>query len=431
MATTTQTSSHAQAFVLWALDQLGLEVSQSGGVCRVSMPENFEGPLAEEAVWVFTFDPELKENSPDGKLQLASLPCPFLEKLVASLCQQDQAISTHPAKQPESVHELTNRLFTAYTVDGGNVHLGGCAFENRPFLRLSYFRSADDEPNCFAHAYFDSEGVPVEQAQVVELGLDQLEVCHDELPKLSEADLHMLVKRARAACQEELPEDQPLVARTLVWCKYAIGKLMFTIGDAERELNFSGWARTLLPPPVRIENENIQSYHLAATDDGKIVPIEEIEVCSESGRRTVRSQMVQCSVSGKWMLSEFAQTCPVSGKPVAPKHLVECSTCHQQVSTKAMSGSTCRACRAMKSVSRDDPRMARLLGEHPGLDRCRSWKLSESASVYITTASLGLLKLILLVVDKETLEPRRIATGNRFLGGWTDLEPALAEEVLR
>jgi hypothetical protein len=131
------------------------------------------------------------------------------------------------------------------------------------------------------------------------------------------------------------------------------------------------------------------------------------------------------------MLPDFSRNCPVTGEPVVTSHLKECPTCRQQVSSVAMAGSTCRACRGLKSVSKDDPRMARLLGEHPGLDHFRNWKLAESTEVYIATAASGLLKQILLVVDRETLQPSRIASGNRFLGGWTDLEPAQAEEILR
>ena len=48
-----------------------------------------------------------------------------------------------PAAQPQGVHELSQRLFDTYTVDQGNVHLGGCTLDDRPLLRLTFLEQEE------------------------------------------------------------------------------------------------------------------------------------------------------------------------------------------------------------------------------------------------------------------------------------------------
>jgi hypothetical protein len=84
----------------------------------------------------------------------------------------------------------------------------------------------------------------------------------------------------------------------------------------------------------------------------------------------------------------------------------------------------------MKSVKKADPRMARVLHEHPALDRWRHWRISETSRVYVLVAR-GLLRRLLIVVDKETLELRHLATGSRLSGGWTIVEPDQYAYALR
>jgi hypothetical protein len=55
--------------------------------------------------------------------------------------------------------------------------------------------------------------------------------------------------------------------------------------------------------------------------------------------------------------------------------------------------------------------------------------MSETASVYIAVAA-RLLRRILMVVDKESLGIRRLATGSRPGSGWSVLEPADYSAVL-
>jgi hypothetical protein len=73
--------------------------------------------------------------------------------------------------------------------------------------------------------------------------------------------------------------------------------------------------------------------------------------------------------------------------------------------------------------------MARILGEYPKLDRWKFWRLAESQSVYVMIAA-SLVKQMLLVVDKQTLEVLRAASGGRFSRRWTDADEPQRSEWL-
>ncbi len=95
-----------------------------------------------------------------------------------------------------------------------------------------------------------------------------------------------------------------------------------------------------------------------------------------------------------------------------------------------MAGGACEACRGLAKVSKDDPRLVWIITEHPGLDRWNRWQLAETRASYIAQAS-GLWKRLLIVVDKETLAARRLATSDRMSKTWTDATGALASELLK
>ena len=90
----------------------------------------------------------------------------------------------------------------------------------------------------------------------------------------------------------------------------------------------------------------------------------------------------------------------------------------------------CAACRGLKKVSKDEPRLAWILGEHAGLDRWNHWQLAETATVYIVQAS-GLLKRLLAVVEKETLAVQRLATAPRLTSTWVDVPETERAELLK
>jgi len=343
-----------------------------------------------------------------------------------SLSSASRVIHVAPADQPTGVHQITERLFPAYTVEGGSVRLAGCLLEDRVFVRLE-FRQGDRSVEVIV----DDRGEQVDPQFVDTLGMTET-IRLETPPELMGPDIRRLVEAGTRLVEEQFAEgDQPiLVATTVVWCKFAEGKLRFTIAEQGTELPFAGWARLLEPPPFVCPYTGRRTFHLAATDDGRIAAADRIEVCSETGRRVLADDLVTCSVTGRRALPESMATCPVSEEYVLGEAMVACGTCRQLVSPKVVERNECAACRRLESVGKADPRMARLLDEHPLLDRWRRWRISETATSYLLTAS-GWLRQLLVVVDKDSLELKLLATGNRFFAGWNVVEPSQYEYVLR
>ena len=139
--------------------------------------------------------------------------------------------------------------------------------------------------------------------------------------------------------------------------------------------------------------------------------------------------MQPSSASGQLALPDSLVRCPVSGEQVLETELVVCPMCGESVAPAGMRGNRCRACRRLANVSKADPRMARALGEYPGLDHWRRWKIAETERAYILLA-VGLVRQLLIVLDKESLEVLRAAEGHRLLGSWQELPEVEQQELL-
>ena len=71
-----------------------------------------------------------------------------------------------PVDKPTSVHEIAGRLFPAYTVANGMLHMAGCSLEDRLFVRLDFRR------NDFQTAiHVDREGNEVDDTLIDLLGM--------------------------------------------------------------------------------------------------------------------------------------------------------------------------------------------------------------------------------------------------------------------
>jgi hypothetical protein len=215
----------------------------------------------------------------------------------------------------------------------------------------------------------------------------------------------------------------------VLWCKYAQGRLCFTIGGSRVQLPFSGWAQTLQAPPFVCPATGARSYHIAATDDGRITVAIQIAACEITGKRVLNDELVTCAATGQRVLSERTENCPVTGEPVLRDVMEFCTCCGQQVNPAVLADGICQACREMAEVSKDDPRIARVLGEHPGLDSYRTWKLSETATTYVVCAG-GWIRQLLAVVDKQSLEVRHLARRHRLLNDWTPVPEPQWREIL-
>jgi hypothetical protein len=430
-------------FVPWALVTLKFSVATSDGdALKFDIPESRRGFFrgAKIAQLVYNDGGKSAENTPPlagddaeqpDDITLVLVDDQFLAWLIKQLSCAEKvpyAVSTLPAIR---VHEVSARLLEKYTVDDGTLHLSGCTLEDRPLLWQSWLVSDDSNQPRLVHRFTDAQGVVLTNDELEVLGVVSYQPPTGSLPRLGHEDVRAwsTVAQEHLASTEDAIPDRAAVVASLFWCQYAAGKIEFVIDGATAEVAFSGWARQLVAglvdsPPFHCPATGIQSHAIAATDDGQIAAREAIQVCAKSGRRVLVSELEECGQTGETVLSEFLVECPVSGQRILGSALARCSTCQQAVSPVCLENEVCEACRSLIPIRKDDPRMARVLGEYPLLDRWRNWRIGETSTSYVLVAA-AFIKRVLVVVNKENLEILRLATRNRFSSQWS--EPPLTE----
>lgn len=417
-------------FVRWALAQLELEVSETDGNLRLQLPETDQASFGKQTELTLTLsgsqDAGHESIEPEGR---------FGQWLLRRLQALGPAVPIRPLEQPTSVNDITQRLFAAYQVDGGRVHLGGCQLTDYPFLRLSFFAKGAGGTEV-RNVFVAHDGSSVSDQLARDLGLLSVEPIIKRPPRIDDPALQALIAAGRrVAVQASTSRDpnattiEPAVI-ALIWVKHASGQLQFTIDETTVTLPFSGWARLLEAQPYRSPQSGASSFHLAATDDGRIDVFDQIGTCEQSGRRVLLQELVTCCVTGHQVLEEFTETCPVSGKPCLTEQFATCASCQQRVSKLVLEGDSCLACRQQTKISKDDPRLVWILGEHSGLDRWNHWQLAETKTVYIAQAR-SWMKRLKLVVDKESLAVHYLATAGRFGNTWSPVAESAHSELLR
>lgn len=415
----------------WALAQLDLPLVSADGVERLPLPEADQTQFDGKAELRLALD---NDSSADD-CEPIDLDSRFGQWLLERLHQSGPAVPMRPAEQPSAVNDITERLFHAYAVDGGRIHIGGCQLSDYPFLRLSFVASRAGETEI-RHVFVAHDGSSLSDELVHDLGLDQVEPILSLPPRIDDTALAALVTAGRrVAAQSSTSRDPDAstiepVAIAVVWVKNASGQLQFTIGDTTVSHPFSGWTRLLQAKPYTSPKTGASSFHLAATDDGRIDCADQIAVCQQSGQRVLKQELVTCSVTGKQVLEEFTETCPVTGRPCLSDEFAVCPMCRERVSKAVLIPSPCQACRQIAKIKKDDPRLVWILGEHTGLDRWKQWQLAETKTVYIAVASSWTKKL-LVVVDKETLAVHHMATASKLSSAWTPVEASRRDELLR
>lgn len=418
-------------FLRWLLAQLELDLEETNGVGRLRLDESDRDAFGGQSELRIA----LQDAPADGQAESIDFNSGLGAWLLTRLRALGPAVHVRPRDQPTAVNDISSRLLSAYRVDGGRIHLGGCQLVDFPFLRLSFAANEKGRP-CVRHLFVAHDGTSVSDGQANDLGLLDIEPIIKSPPRIDALALGTLIASGRRIATKKSTSRDPSastvdpLAIALVWVKHASGQLHFTVGDTMVALPFSGWARLIEAQPFVAKRSGASSYHLAATDDGGIDAFEEITTCEQSGRRVLRQDLVTCSVTGKRILEEFAEACPVSGKPTQTDQFANCSICQQRVSKSVLELETCAACRQMDKIKKDDPRLVWILGEHTGLGRWKRWQLAETQSVYIVRSE-SLMKRLLVVVDKETLAVRHLATSGRLASGWTFIEEAEHAELLQ
>lgn len=429
-------ASQTQSFWLWVLETLQLSVRPCGdGQFEFSVPVGQRAAFDGRELIRFAWGAMPKANR--MAVEVLAAGSPLGDRLLKSLKASGPLVHAAPRHQPVSVHELAPHLFAPYRVTGGTVRLSGCSLEDHPLLRYTYVVRGQEGDTAarLIHTYVSPQREPLDPALLTSLRLDDLAPCAARPPRVSVEELGAWLSYGEQ--QMSLPaggDRADFLVATVIWCKRAHGKLLFELGDSFAEKPFDLWARQLVdgiaqPPPFRCSATGRQSYHVLATDDGRVTVAESIARCECSGRRVLDSELETCAVTGRRALGEFLRTCEVSGERVLAEQLVTCVQCGQEVSPHALSGGRCRACRSLQPVKPDDPRLARILGEYPKLDRWKRWRLAETTGVYVLTAS-SLLRRLLLVLDKESLEAAHVAEGFRLGRDWPEIPPSQWDEFL-
>ncbi len=341
----------------------------------------------------------------------------LLRSMLASGAKVGLIEHAAPVDQPISVQPIAGKLFTAYQVDGGHIQLAGCQLEHHLVCRCT------SEAGSFA--YYNGVGERLPDALVASIGLKDL-APRANTPEIS---TEQIADAIAAALAQTSSAGDAIRHVTLVQCRHATGKIRFTIGNVSWDLPFSGWANGFNPPPFVCPHTGVASFHVASTDDGRIVAAEELATCHRSGRRLLRNELVQCAVTGVYLLPEYVVHCPVTDEVVEQGALVECGHCRQLVSPHAIHEGSCTACRNLQPIRGDDLRWRELLAEHPGLAAWRRWRMAETKEVYILEGQ-GVWQRLFAVIDRRTMNCRYMATAGRWPAVWKEFNVEQMREML-
>jgi hypothetical protein len=324
-----------------------------------------------------------------------------------------------PSRPVPSVAELSARLYAAYQVDGGSVRLAGCTIEPQPIV----YAGGQCNGNAI-ELFLLPSGEALDAGFIDELGLRN-PVPVDRAVRIAAEAAELLTSLGRQTVAAECRKlGREIEANTgfvkIIWTRWAAGKLRFTIGAEFVELPFADWASRLKAPAWICPHSGQATFHLAATGDGRIVAAEEIATCQQTNRRMLRGELVTCSVTGQQVSRELTELCPATERPVLAEKMTVCPKCDLRVSPQAIVETGCVACNKLASIRKSDPRMCLVLGEHPGLDRWRRWRLAETPRAYVLEAR-SLVRRLLVVVDKQNLQATRLAERNCFRSAWLDI----------
>lgn len=416
------------ALAAWAADELGVRLEFDGRRFQIVEvdPDESAGESASESTirrrWFRRRRRAAEASEPSAEREpfSADTPIGVVDELVRRLNAEERTVDARPVSQPTAVHELSARLFDAYTLDGGQAHLAGCHFEDVPLVRLTCLADGEDASPRVEHRFFDELGTPLPWAEAESLGVERVAPMTEPPPRLDAGRL----ERMLASAQRAAPGDAPELV-TLVWAKKASGRLRFEFGDESLDTEFEGWARTLTAPAITCPATGAPTFHLATTDDGQIAAAEAIVPSVVTGRRALASGLVACAATGKLAEAEHFTPCAASGEPVLDSELVACSRCGLRVAPAARHAGDCDACRAAERVAPDAATWAKIVATHPKL-AAKKWQVTQTEQAFLLESN-GWLRRHVVTIDRESLKLLHAAEASRFSSAWRPL--ALAGEA--
>jgi hypothetical protein len=425
---TTRATVEIDPFLTWCGTALGWEViPDDRDVPWLLVPPALQEKV--DGIEKISADPAnavvAKEPADPTAVAVETPSKPTWTEVLRRVAATGQAAHAAPASQPNSVHELTPRLFEAYTVDGGHVMLGGCSLEDYPLIRATALVDIDQDGQMLqlVHHFTTVDGQPLEPGLLASLHVDRLTPLRRP-PRLPPPELPSWIATGRRQLVQATDDAsaEPLLV-TVVWCKYLRCKLTFEIGGVQADLPFSSWAQWLIdgdvkPPPFVCPRTGRESFHVVLDDDGVITVAEAIAECERTGRRVVETSLATCDWTGKRVLRTLLAPCPVTGQLVLADHRITCAMCAQQVSPKASRGGHCQACRSLHAVRGNDPRLRQVLKRYPKLTQWSTWRISETDTAWILRAS-SVFRRLLVVVDRQSLDALHLAESTLFSRVWS------------
>ncbi len=400
-------------FAAWSAEQLGCALSFDGETYRL-VPDQYKEAGGEDQASVSTIRRRWslrrsKQNSEEPRplLEVATEE-DLLNGLISLINEKPNPPSLRPKGQPQAVHELTDSLFAAYQLDGGKLRVAGCRLEDVPFFRMTTLaENANAESTTLVHRYFDTAGNIVSDSLINDLGLDQVEAYDDATPRLDEK----LVAQGK-----QLSEQENEGVISLVWARRASGLLRFEFGEESVDVEFSGWAKTLVAPAVVCPQTGVETFHLSTTDDGQIVAAEQIACCQVSGKRYTSETLETCSETRKRVAPDLLTTFAFNNKKVLKSCLHPCDCCHILIPASKKTRSGCRVCDSAKPNSDSKSQAAELLADYPKLAK-QKWSITEYDGKTILVNE-GWFRRRIAVVENQSKRVVYLAESSRLSNVW-------------
>ena len=297
---------------------------------------------------------------------------------------------------------------------GGVIRLAGCRFDWQAVIEV---------PLTSGEKYFGPHG-PIPKLAVDSLQLpDCRPISPDELLKKISSAVDDLVESIEMVDEQTssalIPDAIPIV----YWCPYITGKLSFEFGEAQRQLEFSGWAQQVVRglaqvPAFYCELTDASSYRLDADDEGQITCQDSIVVSSHSNRRLVKSRLRQCVVSHQWAEPESMWHCGESDDWLCAEFRTACRQCGLACSPGAVDRGLCPVCRELRLATMEERWVRQALNATPAAANWSVWKSAVGQASVVVWARSWFRKRVWLF-SKETGEVLQQRAAWRWSNRWT------------
>ena len=318
--------------------------------------------------------------------------------------------------QPASVAELSAVLLSRYQVENGTIRIAGCSIDDDPIFELS-------TPTEQATSFCDRTGNPIASELADAIGLHNIETV-DQIPRhVRPAEFERDFAHVQNVLLDSAFLQQETQITRVIWAKRALGKITFSIGDANEQVTFDGWTKQLASGkavrfPFICPATKLSGYSIVADGQGKLTVPDAIRVCAITGESRVFTDLVQSSLSDRWAIPESIAMCCFSGDRLIADEKSVCPRCLQEISPTYQKRFGCDGCLRIPSATQDLREKYRALIDSICNEKSKNKiRIRETdARVYLLNRSFWTQSLF--IVDKQTATTLLHRRANRWFGGW-------------